>query len=59
MIKAQITTANDIKNLEGNPLKFPDENDTKLINDNFNGLKAQVLIPNELLSKALNATSET
>ena len=57
MIKAQITTADDIKNLKGNSLKFPNEDDMKLINNTFNGLNAQVLIPNQLLNKALHATS--
>ena len=57
MIKAQITTADDIKNLKGNSLKFPDEDDMKMINNTFNGLNAQVLIPNQLLNKALDATS--
>ena len=57
MIKAQITTVDDIKNLKGNSLKFPDEDDMKQINNTFNGLNAQVLIPNQLLSKALDATS--
>ena len=57
MIKAQITTADDIKNLKGNSFKFPDKEDIALINNNFNGLEAQVLIPNELLTKALVSTS--
>ena len=57
VIKAQLTTADDIKNLKGNSLKFPDEDDMKLINNTFNGLNAQVLIPNQLLNKALDATS--
>ena len=57
MIKAQITTADDIKNLKGNSLKFPDKDDAKLINNTFNGLSAQIQIPNQLLSKALDATS--
>ena len=58
MIKAQVATADDIKNLEGNSLKFPNEDDIKLINNNFEGLKAQVVIPNELLIRALDVTSE-
>lgn len=57
VIKAQIKTADDIKKLEGNSIKFPDEDDIKIINNTFSGLNAQVLIPNELLYKALNATS--
>ena len=57
VIKAQITTSDDIKNLKGSPLKFPDEDDMKLINNSFNGLNAQVLIPNQLLNKAIDATS--
>jgi len=58
VIKAQIATADDVKNFVGNSLKFPDENDTKLINNTFNGLSAQVLIPNQLLNKALEETSK-
>ena len=58
MIKAQIATADDVRNLAGNSLKFPDENDTKLINNTFNGLSAQILIPNQLLNKALEETSK-
>ena len=58
VIKAQITTADNIKNLEGNPLQFPDEDDIDLINENFVGLKAQISIPNKLLYKALNTTSK-
>ena len=58
MIKAQIITANDVKNLQGNSFKFPDKNDIKLIKDNFNGLKAQMLISSKVLNKALNETSE-
>lgn len=57
MLKAQITTTNDI--LEGNSLKFPDEDDVELINDTFNGFSAQILIPNELLHQALNSTSKS
>ena len=58
VIKAQIATADEIKNFVGNSLKFPDENDAKLINNTFNGLSAQVLIPNQLLNKALEETSK-
>ena len=48
----------DIKNLGGSSLQFPDEDDIDQINEDFIGLKAQVSIPNELLYKALNATSK-
>ena len=48
----------DIKNLEGSSLRFPDEDDIDQINEDFVGLKAQVSIPSELLHKALNATSK-
>jgi len=58
VIKGQIITADDIKNLEGSSLQFPDEDDIKLIDESFNGLKAQILIPNELLNKALASTSK-
>ena len=58
VIKAQVTTAEEIEKLEGNSLKFPDEDDVNLINSSFNGTNAQILIPNELLHQALNATSE-
>ena len=43
--------------MEGNPFIFPDEDDVNLINDTFNGPDAQILIPNELLHEALDATS--
>ena len=56
VIKAQITTADDI--MEGNSLKFPDENDIELINGSFNGLNAQILVPNELLRQAFDASSK-
>ena len=59
VIKAEITTANEIENLGGNPFIFPDEDDVDLINDTFNGPDAQILIPNELLHQALHATSNT
>ena len=58
VIKAQVTTAEEIEKLEGNSLKFPDEDDVNLINSSFNGTNAQILIPNELLHQALNATSK-
>ena len=58
VIKGQIITANDIKNLERSSLKFPDEDDIELIDESFNGMKAQILIPNELLNKALSSTSK-
>ena len=58
VIKAQVTTAEEIEKLGGNSLKFPDEDDVNLINSSFNGTNAQILIPNELLHQALNATSE-
>ena len=56
VIKAQITTADDI--MDGNSLKFPDEDDINQINDTFNGLNAQILIPNELLHQAFDASSK-
>lgn len=56
VIKAQITTADDI--MEGNSLKFPNEADIEQINDTFNGLNAQILIPNELLHHAFDASSK-
>lgn len=56
VIKAQIKTTDDIN--KGDSLKFPDEDDIELINKNFHGLKAQVLIPNKLLHKALDAASK-
>ena len=43
--------------MEGNPFIFPDEDDVNLINDTFNGPNAHILIPNELLHQALDATS--
>ena len=58
VIKAQVTTAEEIEKLEGNSLKFPDEDDVNLINSSFNGTNAQILIPTELLHQALNATSK-
>lgn len=57
VIKAEIATADAIEKLEGKPLKFPDEDDKKEINDSFQGLSAQIAIPAELLSDALDATS--
>lgn len=60
MIKAEIATAEDIENLTavGKPLQFPDENDFEKINNSFNGLQTTLSIPSQLLTAALNATSE-
>ena len=44
--------------MEGNPFIFPDEDDVDLINNTFNGPEAQILIPNELLHQALDATGD-
>ena len=44
--------------MEGNSLKFPNEADIEQINDTFNGLNAQILIPNELLHHAFDASSK-
>ena len=57
MIKAELATADAIEKLEGRPLRFPDEDDKELIEDNFSGLQAQIAIPAELLTDALEATS--
>ena len=57
VIKAEIATADVIKKLEGKPLKFPDEDDRAQIEGTFDGLNAQIAIPAELLSEALDATS--
>lgn len=43
--------------MEGEPLRFPDEDDKEQIEDNFKGLQAQVAIPAQLLNEALDATS--
>ena len=58
VIKAEIATADIIEKLEGKPLKFPDEDDRTQIEGTFDGLDAQIAIPAELLSEALNATSQ-
>lgn len=57
VIKAEIATVDVIEKLEGKPLKFPDEDDKAQIKGTFDGLDAQIAIPAELLSEALDATS--
>lgn len=58
MIKAEIATVDVIKKLEGEPLRFPDEDDKDQINDTFKGLQAQIAIPAALLTEALGASSK-
>ena len=59
MIKAEIATADVIEKLEGEPLRFPDEDDKDQINDTFKGLQAQIAIPAALLTEALGASSKS
>ena len=57
VIKAEIATADVIEQLDGQPLKFPDDDDREQIEGTFDGLNAQIAIPAELLSEALDASS--
>lgn len=60
MVKAEITTAEDIKQLvtENRSLTFPNDDDISRIGELFKGLRSQISLPNMLLSEALNKTSD-